>query len=97
VSEYVKSLLRKIAPSFLVEEFKHLGRFIEHQQNRRKTTDQVFTEIYRRNTWGGPRGEFYSGSGSGDERLTAAYVALISEWVMRGKVRDFTFVDLGKV
>jgi hypothetical protein len=95
VPEQVKSLLRKVVPSFLVDKYRHLRRVFEHRQNLRKTTEEVFTEIYQRNKWGGSRGEFHSGSGSADKRVVAAYVAVISEWASREKFHGLTFVDLG--
>jgi SAM-dependent methyltransferase len=84
-----------VAPSFLVDGYRRLRRFLEDRQNLQKNTEDVFTEIYQRNKWGGLRGQFYSGSGSDNKQVVAPYVAVISELATREKFRGLTFVDLG--
>jgi SAM-dependent methyltransferase len=52
----------------------------------------VFSEIYRRNMWGGTPGEFYSGPGS-DEKYSAPFAGLVNEFVAKNQVESI--VDLG--
>lgn len=82
-------------PDVLVDAYRRLYRLREQRQNRRKTTEQVFTEIYQKNKWGGSSGEFCSGAGTVDERAVEAYVAMVSAQASREKFQGLTFVDLG--
>lgn len=91
----MKSLFRKLVPLLLVDGYRRLRRFGEHRQNLMKTTEAVFTGIYQKNKWGGSRGEFCSGSGTVDERVVAAYVAVVSKQALCEKFQGLTFVDLG--
>jgi SAM-dependent methyltransferase len=95
VQGQVKSFFRKLIPDVLVDGYRRLYRFREQRQNLRKTTEQVFTEIYDKNKWGGSRGEFCSGFGTVDERVVAPYVAMVFEQALREKFQGLTFVDLG--
>ena len=65
----MKSLVRKLIPHFIREHFWQLR---EQRQNRNRSAEEVFTEIYEKNKWGGSQGEFYSGSGSADEQIVSA-------------------------
>lgn len=58
-------------------------------------TEQVFTEIYEKNKWGGVPGEFCSGSGSSNAHVVSAYVSMLVERATREGFLDRTFVDLG--
>jgi hypothetical protein len=91
----MRSLARQLLPDFI---FRHYGRWErrwEQRQNIDKTTEEVFTEIYQKNRWGGSKGEFYSGSGTANAQIGAAYVAMISEHAARENFLGRTFVDLG--
>ncbi len=68
----VKSLIRKLLPPFLLEHYRRFMRLKEQQQNRNKTTEEVFTKIYEKNQWGGSVGEFCSGSGSTNDEIVSA-------------------------
>ncbi len=91
----MKSLARKLLPDFVLRHYGRLERQWEQKQNIHKTTEEVFTEIYQKNRWGGSKGEFYSGSGTANEQIGAAYVAMISEYATRENFLGRTFVDLG--
>src|SRR5262249_46123748 len=88
----VQSLIGKLIPHFILERFWY---FQEQRQNRNRSAEEVFTEIYEKNTWGGPQGEFYSGSGSADEQMVSAYIAMIAEKASREGFLGLSFVDLG--
>jgi hypothetical protein len=90
----LKSKFRELVPHFLVKNYRRLRRFSERKQNLQKTTEEVFTDIYRENRWGGIKGEFYSGAGSGDD-IVSAYISAISSTASHEGFLNATFVDLG--
>lgn len=57
--------------------------------------EEVFTEIYERNLWGGVQGEFCSGSGSSNEDAVSAYISMVAEKASSEGFLGRTFVDLG--
>ena len=59
------------------------------------TTEQVFTDIYSNNRWGGEPGTFCSGDGSREKAIVAPYVAKITAELSRLGARSLTVVDLG--
>jgi hypothetical protein len=91
----MKSFVRKLIPHFLLKRYSRLKRLREQRQNRNKTAEEVFTEIYEKNKWGGSQGEFYSGSGSANEQAVSAYIAMVSKLATSEKFLGLTFVDLG--
>lgn len=84
-----------LIPHFLLERYRHFRRHREQERNRNKTVEEVFTEIYEANKWGGSKGEFCSGSGSSAEYVVLAYISMVSEKVSSGGFLGLTFVDLG--
>jgi SAM-dependent methyltransferase len=91
----VKSLFRALLPNVLIDLYRGLCRVRDQRQNLKKTAEQVFTEIYKKNKWGGLEGDFCSGSGTADERIVAPYVAMVFEVALREKFQGLRFVDLG--
>lgn len=60
-----------------------------------RDAEGVFTEIYRKNVWGGEPGTICSGGGSHEAALTGAYISMIRS---RAEAHDYAsavFVDLG--
>lgn len=91
----MKSLVKKLIPDLFLDRFRYLRRLIEQKQNFNKSTEEVFTEIYEKNKWGGSKGEFCSGSGSVDKHIVSAYISIINETASRERFSGLTFVDLG--
>ncbi|MEN9266126.1 MAG: hypothetical protein Q6K99_07810 [Thermostichales cyanobacterium BF4_bins_65] len=87
--------MRRLIPDSVVSNYRKVKRWIESRQNTHKSTEQVFTEIYEKNKWGGNKGEFCSGSGSVDEQLVSSYVSVIREKGLAEGFLGLTFVDLG--
>ncbi|MEN9204257.1 MAG: hypothetical protein Q6K70_00450, partial [Thermostichales cyanobacterium DRC_bins_46] len=87
--------MRRLIPDSVVSNYRKVKRWIESRQNTHKSTEQVFTEIYEKNKWGGNKGEFCSGSGSVDEQLVSSYVSVIGEKGLAEGFLGLTFVDLG--
>jgi SAM-dependent methyltransferase len=61
-------------------------------KSRGKSREQVFSEIYATNQWGGKPGSYESGSGSRPD-VTAPYVSAVQDLIQRERVRSI--VDLG--
>lgn len=91
----MKSVFRTLIPQPLIKYYRQLKLYFEKKRNFKKTTEEVFTDIYEKNKWGGSIGEFSSGSGSTDEAAVSAYISTLAQ---QASVLDFprkTFVDLG--
>lgn len=88
----VKSLAGKLIPHRLLDRLRQLR---ERRRNRSRGVEEVFTEIYATNAWGGASGELCSGSGSADPQLVSAYVDAIAACADREGFRGLAFVDLG--
>lgn len=58
-------------------------------------TERIFSEIYFKNTWGGRRGEFYSGGGSRKDVFAAPYVARLTALANEFGFSNMAAVDLG--
>jgi SAM-dependent methyltransferase len=86
---------RQLVPQSLVEAYRHVRRMAERQRNRGRTTEQVFTDIYRQNKWGGMPGELSSGDGSADQAVVSAYVEMITARAASEGFAGLRFVDLG--
>jgi SAM-dependent methyltransferase len=62
------------------------------RRERQMTLQEVFSDIYGSNRWGGTKGEFYSGNGSDDES-SAPYVANVLRFIADHDVHSV--VDIG--
>jgi len=82
-------------PSFVLDRYRKFTRFRDQARNRRKSTEQVFTDIYANNKWGGVTGEFSSGSGTRDMQIVATYVEIIKQTTAKEHLSGLVFVDLG--
>jgi len=91
----MKLLVRKLIPRSLLNRYERYKRFREQKQNCHRTAEEVFTEIYEQNKWGGARGEFCSGPGSADEQVVSAYISMVCEKASSENFLDLAFIDLG--
>jgi SAM-dependent methyltransferase len=80
---------------FLLKRYRSFKRLKEHRANKNRSTEEVFTEIYERNKWGGRKGEFCSGSGTRNERISSEYISMVSERAVSERFKGLSFVDLG--
>lgn len=60
-----------------------------------RSPESVFTEIYRKNQWGGEAGEPCSGGGSAEALIADPYVDLLERHAERFGFKGMDFVDLG--
>jgi hypothetical protein len=91
----MKSFVRKLIPYFLHKHYNRFKRLKEREQNRNKTIEEVFTDIYKMNKWGGSRGEFCSGAGTANEQIVSAYIRMVYEKVSSENFLGLAFIDLG--
>jgi hypothetical protein len=84
-----------LVPEVGLNLYRKLKRAAEHRRNTERTTEQVFTEIYAKNSWGGDKGEFFSGGGTADESISGAYVDCLKELGKRLELGELHAVDLG--
>ncbi|MDB4883295.1 MAG: hypothetical protein JWL95_2061 [Gemmatimonadetes bacterium] len=91
----MKTLVKKLIPPALLRSYSRFRRIGEQRANSTKSAEEVFTEIYRRNKWGGAPGEFDSGSGTSNTKIVSAYVAMLTERAASERFFGRTFVDLG--
>lgn len=88
----IKSVLKKIIPTALLERRRRKISAENQQKFAAKSVAETFKEIYEENVWGGKRGEFYSGDGSG-EQYAAVYADVIRKFIRENKIERV--VDLG--
>src|SRR5262245_54776289 len=91
----IKYVLRKLIPRPIFERYKQHVRAKEHAQKRDRSIEDVFTGVYANNLWGGEKWESCSGTGTTDERLVAAYVAMLEATARSERFFGKRFVDLG--
>lgn len=89
------NLGRRLAPEALLSAYR--GRRILASQRRASamSAEEVFTEIYARNAWGGAPGQFRSGDGSALQQLVRPYVEVMRQELARIDAQMLTVVDLG--
>lgn len=90
-----RSQLRKFIPRSVLESYRRCRRHRTDRDNLSRSTEEVFTDIYRSAGWGGSRGEFCSGAGSTDAQVIASYVQAVHEEVRTHGCLGLSFVDLG--
>jgi hypothetical protein len=91
----LKSLIRPFVPAPLVAAYHGYRESKLNITNQRMTTEEVFTDIYRRNRWGGAAGTFFSGSGSHEDAVVAPYVSSLRAELNRLGAESMVVVDLG--
>lgn len=88
----IKNALKKIIPASVLEWRRRKVTAELQQSFANKTAAETFGEIYEKNVWGGAKGEFYSGDGSG-ERYATIYAETIRKFIADKNVKRV--VDLG--
>lgn len=91
----IKSALRAIIPNFLLDRYKAFKIAKKQRLNSRLSIEEVFTNAYLNNEWGGEKGEFNSGQGTTNSNIASAYVAAVSDRIRAMARDDLVFVDLG--
>jgi hypothetical protein len=92
---YLKSLIKPIVPKSLLRAHRSYNLARMHRRAQRMTAEEVFTDIYTSNRWGGAPGTFCSGTGSTTTSIVAPYVECIRDRLSKLDARLLTVVDLG--
>ncbi len=61
---------------------------------RKKSPEQIFTEIYKQNVWGGEQGSFYSGTGT-ENPNTAVYIEKVTSFIREHGIRSVLDIGCG--
>ncbi len=89
------ALVKAVVPK-PVRAWVYATRFAVRERSlRRRTPEQVFTDIYARNGWGGDAGAYCSGKGSSIEAIVDPYVAIVERLAGERGFRGMEFVDIG--
>jgi len=90
-----RAIARKILPRIAVEAYYGYRESKVMALNRRMNTEDVFTGIYSKNSWGGASGSFFSGAGSHEATIVGPYVEGVKRELERIGASSMTVVDLG--
>ncbi len=91
----MKALVEKLLPSRLLTVLRQWKRGWERRRNSSRSVEDVFTDIYLNQRWGGTAGEFSSGGGTRDERVVVPYLKAVTNWLQEATQGKATVVDLG--
>jgi hypothetical protein len=91
----LRSTVRRMLPRNIVSAYDGYRRAKLSRRNQRLTTEEVFTDIYSNNRWGGRSGTFCSGDGSHEMAIVSPYVAKITAELDRIGAASMTVIDLG--
>lgn len=88
----IKAVIKKLIPASILERRRRKLSAENQRKFADKSVAETFSEIYEKNAWGGERGKFYSGDGSGEEYATV-YAETIRKFISENKIERV--VDLG--
>jgi hypothetical protein len=95
LADSLKTFIKAVLPGSVLRWLRGRLRARRERALARMTPEQIFTEIYSRNSWGGAAGEFSSGSGTRSEAIVGPYVATIARLAAARGFEGGRFVDLG--
>jgi SAM-dependent methyltransferase len=82
--------LRKFSPTWL----KRLFHRFRGWRNGKRSTGDVFSEIYQSKQWGSA-GDFNSGAGTAHSNIAEEYIARVSQYLQEHSLTGSRFVDIG--
>ena len=91
----IASRAKSMLPRAVLDLFRRLRRDWRLHIQRGMTNEQVFSQIYAENKWGGVKGEFCSGSGSTDDTTVTTYVDTVKRLAAERGFLGTRFVDFG--
>jgi SAM-dependent methyltransferase len=94
-SKMSKRIILHLLPATIVNRIMRIKRKRDTVMNTRRSTEEVFTEIYAKNKWGGSEGEFCSGSGTSDHVAADRYVQVLAKVLADQPGGKLRIVDLG--
>lgn len=91
----LRSVIRDVIPKPLLSAYRQYRLSKSARRDELMSAEEVFTDIYSNNRWGGSPGSFCSGSGSREPSIVSPYIARIrSELDLLGGM-SMRVVDLG--
>lgn len=87
--------IKKLIPSSLMDVLRKEKRKMLERKSAQQTTEEVFSDIYQNNKWGGEKGEWCSGSGTANEEIAGQYVQLVHKLSEEHSFSELRAVDLG--
>jgi hypothetical protein len=91
----LRSVIRDVIPTPLLSAYREYRLSKSARRDERMTAEEVFTDIYSNNRWGGLPGSFCSGSGSHEVSIVSPYIVRVrSELDLLGAT-SMRVVDLG--
>src|SRR5262249_41013071 len=90
--EGLRNSLKKLIPPKLITIHQRLRLSFSRQKNRKRSTREIFSQVYKNNEWGGSPGTYCSGTGSNDLRAVP-YAAMVNDFIESHAIKDV--VDLG--
>jgi hypothetical protein len=92
---FLKSAVRKMVPRGIAAVYDGYRQDRRARRDEGLSTEEIFTDIYSANRWGGRPGTFFSGLGSSQNAIVAPYVAAVTAELRRIGAASRTAVDLG--
>ena len=81
--------------NLLTRYFRLYQGYFRQRKYQKMNIEETFSDIYKRNRWGGNNREFYSGSGTMDDKIVGPYILKIEELAISERFFGRTFIDLG--
>jgi SAM-dependent methyltransferase len=81
-------MIKKLIPKKIYLWWKE--RYFRHLKD--KKPEQIFSEVYKENTWGGEKGSFYSGAGTANPN-TKIYLTNLIAFIKEHNIK--TLLDIG--
>jgi SAM-dependent methyltransferase len=91
----MKAWLKSLLPRAVVRAYHRRRRAREDRHNANRSAAEVFSEIYKKGTWGQSTGPYCSGHGSATDAIVGPYVRTIKECLRSHGPGEPRVVDLG--
>jgi hypothetical protein len=91
----LKTTIRRMLPKNVALAYIRYRQEMLDRRNERLTTEEVFSDIYSKNLWGGQSGAFFSGDGSHQRGIVSPYISRVIAKLNEIGAASMTVVDLG--
>jgi len=88
----MKTFFKHLLPPNVITRYRHFRSLLLRPWYKYRKIDKVFTDIYRKNLWGGNPGEFCSGEGS-TQYFANVYADMVNGFIQQKGITHV--VDLG--
>ncbi|MGA2939584.1 MAG: class I SAM-dependent methyltransferase [Syntrophobacteraceae bacterium] len=89
------NLLKAILPGPPLNLLKKIKFTVLRMLDSFRTPEKIFTDIYRKNLWGGTSPELYSGLGSRLDEIVLPYIQSVIKTIKQSGIDNPQIVDLG--